>query len=104
MKHDFKAKIFYLLTKDGGRRTPAFSGYRPHVKFEGHEYLTSGHQTFLDKEEVFPGEHIMVDIAILSPDFFAGKLHEGMKFEIGEGARVVGRGEILEIYNKDLLI
>jgi hypothetical protein len=99
---DFIAKLTYKTIEQGGRQTPAKSGYRPQVKFDFTEMQTSGQQTFIDKETVFPGDTINAKIKILSPHYFAGRLTEGMNFEFREGATVIGTGEIKYIVNDKL--
>jgi len=101
-KIDFIAKLKYKTTEEGGRRTPAKSGYRPQVKFDFTEMQTSGMQTFIDKEIVFPGETVEAKIKILSPHYYAGYLTEGMKFEFREGVTIIGVGEIKYIVNDKL--
>ncbi|MBL7789729.1 MAG: hypothetical protein JNL75_07895 [Chitinophagales bacterium] len=101
-KMDFIAILSYRTTDEGGRLTPAKSGYRPQVKFDFTEMQTSGQQTFIDKDTVFPGDTVEAKIKILSPDYFAGCLTEGMQFEFREGATVIGTGEIKYIVNDKL--
>ena len=101
-KVDFIAELKYLTTEQGGRKTPAYSGYRPQVKFDFTEMQTSGQQTFIDKEIVYPGETVNAKIKIVSPDYFAGNLKEGMKFEFREGATIIGKGQIKNIINSKL--
>ncbi|MBV8388946.1 MAG: hypothetical protein JO080_04010 [Mucilaginibacter sp.] len=102
-KPDFIAELKYRTTEEGGRRTAAFSGYRPQVKFDFSEMQTSGQQKFIDKEIVHPGETVIAEIAILSPEFFKNKLKPGIEFEFREGARIIGIGIVREIFNSDLL-
>jgi translation elongation factor EF-Tu-like GTPase len=99
---DFTAKLKYLTSEQGGRKTPAHSGYRPQVKFDFTEMQTSGQQVLLDKEIVYPGEEVTAEITILSHEFFQNKLWIGMKYEFREGMRIIGTGEILKILNKEL--
>lgn len=99
---DFIAKLTYLTTEEGGRKDYAASGYRPHVKFDGRKEMTSGEQLFVDKDKVFPGETVNAEIRMLSPNFFENYLFVGQHFEIGEGSKVVGHGEVLEIINSKL--
>lgn len=101
-KTDFLAKLNYRTTEQGGRQTPAKSGYRPQIKFDFTEMQTSGQQTFIDKETVFPGETVDAKIKLLSPDYFAGCLTDGMEFEFREGATIIGTGEIKYIVNDKL--
>ena len=99
---DFIAKLAYLTTEEGGRMGYAASGYRPHVKFDGRKEMTSGEQLFVDKDKVFPGETVIAEIRILSPNLFEKYLFVGQQFEIGEGSKVIGHGEVLEIINQNL--
>lgn len=99
---DFVAKLTYLTTEEGGRTGYAASGYRPHVKFDGRKEMTSGEQLFVDKDKVFPGETVTAEIRMLSPNFFEKYLFVGQHFEIGEGSKVVGYGQVLEIINQNL--
>jgi len=101
-KVDFIEELQYLTTEQGGRKTPAFSGYRPQVKFDFIEMQTSGQQTFIDKETVYPGDKVDAKIKILSPNYFADCLTEGMNFEFREGSTVIGTGQIKHIINDKL--
>lgn len=100
---DFIAKLHYYTTEQGGRKTPANSGYRPQVKFDFSDFQTSGQQKFIGTDMVYPGETITAQITILSPSFFQNKLSVGLGFEFREGHKVIGTGKILEILNKELL-
>jgi translation elongation factor EF-Tu-like GTPase len=99
---DFIAILKYRTTDDGGRETPAFSSYRPQIKFAFSDMQTSGQQTFIDKEVVFPGEEVEAEIAILAVEFFQKQLTEGMDFEFREGPRIIGTGKIKKIINERL--
>jgi translation elongation factor EF-Tu-like GTPase len=99
MEVDFIATLTYRTTEQGGRKTPAKSGYRPQVKFNFDKMQTSGQQTFIGKELVFPGETVDAEIKIIAVDYFASKLTEGMEFEFREGATVIGTGKIKHIIN-----
>lgn len=98
---DFVAELKYRTTEQGGRSTPAFSKYRPQIKFDFDEMQTSGEQIFIDKDEVFPGESVKAKIRILGVDFFRNRLEEGMEFEFLEGSRIIGTGKILIILNEE---
>ncbi|NHA05719.1 elongation factor Tu [Mucilaginibacter sp. HC2] len=99
---DFIAELKYLTTEEGGRATPARSGYRPQLKFGFAEMQTSGRQIFIGRDMVYPGEKVIAEITIIAVPFFAGKLYSGLQFEFREGARIIGTGTITNILNKDL--
>lgn len=98
----FVARLSYKTTEQGGRRTPARSGYHPQVKFDFSDMQTSTVQSFRDREWVYPGDVVVADMQMAGSEYFAGKLEVGMRFEIREGARVTALGEILEICEKSL--
>lgn len=100
---DFIAELQFLTTEQGGRKTYAASGYRPHIEFSDYpEYLTSGQQTYIGQETAEPGAQVLAEIAILSKDYFAKRLYNHMEFKFCEGARTIGYGKIMEIHNNDL--
>ena len=101
-KADFIATLTYKTTEEGGRKTAAKPGYRPHIKFDFDEMQTSGQQVFIEREIVFPGDTVNAEIKILSVKHFEGKLKVGMKFEFREGPTVVGTGKIKHIINEKL--
>lgn len=99
---DFIATLTYRTIEQGGRHIPAKSGYRPQVKFDFTEMMTSGQQTFIDRNLVFPGDTVDAEIKIIAVDYFAGKLSEKMKFEFREGSVIIGTGQIKHILNPRL--
>ncbi|MGL5234671.1 MAG: hypothetical protein ACRC8Z_07950 [Empedobacter falsenii] len=99
---DFIATLTYLTKEQGGRDTPAFSGYRPQVKFDFSEIQTSGQQTFIDRKIVYPGDIVEAEIRIISVEHFAGQLKDKMKFDFREGSRIIGTGQIKHIVNEKL--
>ncbi len=101
-KIDFLAHLKYLDTSEGGRKTPAFSKYRPQIKFDFDDMQTSGEQTFIDKTVVNPGEEVEASIRIIAVDHFKNRLQEGMAFEFREGSRIIGTGVIVQILNEKL--
>ena len=99
---DFIADLKYLPIEEGGRKVPAVSGYRPAIKFDFAEMQTSGEQTFLNKEIVFPGDTVEAAIKIISVEYFSNCLTEGMKFDFREGPTIIGTGKITSILNLQL--
>jgi len=99
---DFIATLQYLPTEQGGRQTPAFSGYRPQIKFEFTDMQTSAQQTFINRKIVYPGDTVEAEITIIPFDYFAGQLKEKMKFDFREGSTILGKGQIKYILNDKL--
>jgi len=99
---DFIATLTYLTFEQGGRQTPAFSGYRPQVKFDFSEMQTSGQQTFIDRKIVYPGDTVEAEIRIISVKHFAGQLKDKMEFDFREGSIIIGTGQIKHIVNDKL--
>lgn len=101
---DFIADLKYLATDKGGRMTPVFAtGYRPQIKFDFDMIQTSGEQTFLDKDIVYPGDSVRASVRIIGVEYFENKLTNGMTFEFREASRVIGNGIIIDIINLKLL-
>ena len=102
-KPDFKAKLVYRTTEEGGRKGFANSGYRPHVEFDHiPNFLSSGQQIFLDKEIVLPGETVTAEITLASYFGYIRNLNVNDTFKFCEGARIIGKGKITEILNDNL--
>ena len=99
---DFIAELKYTTAEQGGRSMPAFSNYRPQIKFEIDEMRTCGQQIFIGRDKVYPGESVKAKIQITGVQFFKNRLEEGMNFEFLEGAILIGTGKILTILNKEL--
>jgi hypothetical protein len=99
---DFIATLRYRSMEEGGRKSPAKSGYRPGIKFPFSDMQTSGRQIFIDREFVMPGETVDAEIKVVSIDHFAPRLHVGLTFEFMEGNRIIGTGTIKYIVNDEL--
>lgn len=99
---DFIATISYLKTDEGGRLTPALSGYRPQVKFSFSDIQTSGQQTFIDTTIAYPGDKIEAEIKLGNTGHLVGQLKDRMKFDLLEGAKVIASGWIKYIVNQAL--
>ena len=102
-KPDFKAELIYRTTEEGGRKGFASSGYRPHIEFHHiPNFLSSGQQIFLDKQNVLPGETVTAEITLTSYFGYVRNLNINDTFNFCEGARIIGEGTIIEILDKDL--
>jgi len=97
---DIEAVVTLLPTKEGGRQGYASSGYRPqHVLAE--DWMTSGVQTYIDKEELNPGDSCLANIEFLSP--LEKSLWVGREIKMQEGSRIVGHAKVTKIFNQELL-
>lgn len=94
---DIEAEITFLKTEEGGRSTPAFSGYRPQFYYDEMNY--AAHQHYPNVSEVHPGQTVTTLLWFGAPQFHIKKVFVGMTFEIREGSRVVGNGIVTKILN-----
>ena len=63
----------------------------------------SAAQEFIGQVKCEPGETVRALIAFAAPEAQIGRLYEGLKFKITEGAKIVGTGNIIKIVRKDLI-
>ena len=91
--HDeFKAQVYVLTEKEGGRHTPFRNHYRP--QFYVRTLDVTGEITLPEGVEmVMPGDHVTINVKLITP--VACDL--GLRFAIREGGRTVGSGQIIEI-------
>lgn len=92
---DIEAEIYYLRPEEGGRSSPAYTGYRPQFYYDGRNWDAS--HIYPDLEAAYPGETVRAYLGFLSPLEHLGKVYVGMDFEIREGARIVGKGTVTKI-------
>lgn len=92
---DIEAEITFVSTEHGGRKTLAFSGYRPQFYYEGHDW--DADQEFPDVESVSPGQTVRAFLRFLSPHLHVGRLQPGLEFQVREGTRVVAHGRVTKI-------
>ena len=92
---DIEAEITLTATEEGGRTSPARSGYRPQFYYDGHDW--DAVQTYEGVEWVDPGQTARAYLSFASPECQVGKLYPGKAFLLREGTRVVGRGRVIKI-------
>jgi translation elongation factor EF-Tu-like GTPase len=92
---DIEAEITFVPADQGGRSTPAFSGYRPQFYYDDHDW--DADQEYPDVESVLPGQTVRALLRFASPDAHVGRVHPGMEFQVREGARIVARGRVTKI-------
>ncbi len=88
----FKAEVYVLTAKEGGREKPFFNGYRPQFYFRttdvtGNIALPEG------TEMVMPGDNVTIDVDLIQPI----AVETGLRFAIREGGRTIGSGVVTEI-------
>ena len=83
----------YVLTKDeGGRHTPFFNNYRPQFYFRTTD-VTGSIQLPEGVEMVMPGDHVTMEIKLITPI----AMEEGLRFAIREGGRTVASGVVSKV-------
>lgn len=106
------ARVRFLSTEEGGRISPVASGYRPDCWFglteDGerllhgcHLHFRAGADAYEDKGTLWvrPGESCKADVLVRYPSSLRGVAVIGGSFEVHEGRRVVGRGEVEAIHD-----
>ncbi|BAY14431.1 protein synthesis factor, GTP-binding [Nostoc sp. HK-01] len=93
----FEGEVYVLTEKEGGRKTPFFSGYRPQFYVRTTD-VTGTIKAFTsddgaDVEMVMPGDRIKVTVELIN----AIAIETGMRFAIREGGRTIGAGVVAKI-------
>ncbi len=84
------------------RKYPVRNGYRPHYKVKD-DYLTTTSHWFIDTGEALPNVPTKAFVKFITPEAYPHSLSPNMSIEVGEGAHIVGKAKILEIYNTILI-
>jgi elongation factor Tu len=87
----FAARVFLLSAKDGGRRTPMATGYRPQFYLRTADVV--GDLDFGPAGLARPGETVEVQVALGRPT----PVEVGLSFAIREGGRTVGAGTVTSV-------
>ncbi len=88
----FASQVYVLKKEEGGRHTPFFNGYRPQFYFRTTD-VTGVIKLPEGVEMVMPGDHINMDIELITPI----AIEEGLNFAIREGGRTVGAGVVIGV-------
>jgi len=88
----FKAQVYVLTPKEGGRSKPFFSGYRPQFYFRTTD-VTGTIQLPEGVEMVMPGDDVNMDVDLLTPI----AMEENLRFAIREGGGTIGAGVVTEV-------
>jgi elongation factor Tu len=93
----FEGEVYILTEKEGGRKTPFFSGYRP--QFYVRTTDVTGTITAFTADDgstaemVMPGDRIKMSVELINPI----AIEQGMRFAIREGGRTIGAGVVSKI-------
>ena len=93
-----RAMLSFLSTEEGGRKTEAFSGYRPNHNFgepSGREFY-AGQITFAPRESIKPGESGEVDIEFLNGPGLMEAVQSGQPWRIQEGPTLVATATLID--------
>ena len=89
----FQAKIYVLSAKEGGRKSPFVSNYKPQFFFRTSN-VTGTITLPEDAPTAMPGEQLLIKVEL----FEKSPLTSGLKFVMREGNLTVGAGVITELY------
>ena len=89
---EFKAQVYVLTEKEGGRSKPFFTGYRPQFYFRTTD--VTGVITLPEGTEMcMPGDNVEMSVELITPI----AIEKGLRFAIREGGRTVGSGAVTDI-------
>lgn len=89
-----RATLDLLASDRGGRESPIVPGYRSLARFEGVD-RDFGFELDLESDEFAPGDTGTGRLSFWAVDELP-ELNNGQRFELREGARVVGHGTVVE--------
>jgi len=96
------ARVAFLSKAEGGRGEPCFGPYRPNHNFGGaadREFYI-GQLQIPSGEAVLPGETYTLEVLFLNGGGLSEFLQKGRHWRIQEGAKLVARAEVLEVYGE----
>ena len=88
----FKAEVYVLTSKEGGREKPFFSGYRPQFYFRTTD-VTGSIALPEGTEMVMPGDNVTLEVDLHQPI----AIEEQLRFAIREGGRTIGSGVVIGV-------
>ncbi len=88
----FTAQVYVLTKDEGGRHTPFFNNYHPHLYFRTTD-VTGVCELPAGTEMCIPGDNVEMTIELIHPV----AMEQGLTFAIREGGRTVGSGKVATI-------
>jgi elongation factor Tu len=89
---EFTAEVYVLTDKEGGRKTPFQSGYRPQFFFRTTD-VTGSVKLNEDTPMVMPGDTVTLNVELICPI----AMEQFQRFAIREGGRTIGAGRVTAI-------
>ena len=88
----FKAEVYVLSEKEGGRHKPFFNNYRPQFYLRTTD-VTGSITLNEGVEMIMPGDNTEINVELIYPV----AMDIGLRFAIREGGRTIGAGAVTEI-------
>jgi len=88
----FKAEVYVLTEKEGGRHKPFFNNYRPQFYFRTTD-VTGSIKLNEGVEMIMPGDNTEINVELIYPV----AMELGLRFAIREGGRTIGAGAVAQI-------
>jgi elongation factor Tu len=88
----FKAEVYVLTEKEGGRHKPFFNNYRPQFYLRTTD-VTGSITLNEGTEMIMPGDNTGINVELIYPV----AMELGLRFAIREGGRTIGAGAVAEI-------
>jgi hypothetical protein len=98
VKPHIEAQVRLLRTDEGGRKTPANSGYRPQFYYAGQNWDAI---CYFKNEQLALGATDLCRIVFASPESLLPTLFVDARFELREGARIVAEGVVTRLLKDD---
>ena len=90
-------RLQLLRTDEGGRRGYIRTGYHGMVRFPENDEFNDCIVTSEGQEQCEPGAECLALLTFAAPDLVERFVTPGANFNLTEGARVVGRGEVIGV-------
>ena len=88
----FRAEVYVLTEKEGGRHKPFFNNYRPQFYFRTTD-VTGSISLKEGVEMIMPGDNTEINAELIYPI----AMEKGLRFAIREGGKTIGAGAVAEI-------
>jgi translation elongation factor EF-Tu-like GTPase len=97
---NLQAVIRFLSPEEGGKQIAAKTGFRPLFSLDGENWI-SVHE-YVDPPEALPGQDVLTNVYLLSPERIMDRVQVGTEFDVFEGSRLVARGRVTELMDRSI--